>query len=216
MSPRRTLSLLPPAARVVPLVAAVPAAVLGGAWLLLIRADAPLHQVVSVVRGATLMVSAAGASVFDDPATSITQATPAPVRVRAGTRIMVQLGVVVAAWSGVVALASWRSAEPLPVALLFVELATLVTVGWAVAAWWRRGSGDLRAGHVAAPALLVFFLAARELPQRLSLFTWDPADGTWGASQTRWVALGAVAVAAVITALREPLSRQRSRQQEDP
>lgn len=216
MTARRTLSLLPPAARVVPLVAAVPAAVLGGAWLLLIRADAPLHQVVSVVRVATLLVSAAAASVFDDPAASITQATPVPVRVRAGTRIMVQLGVVVAAWSSVVALASWRSGALLPVALLFVELVTLVTVGWAVAAWWRRGSGDLRAGHVAAPTLLVFFLAARELPQRLSLFTWDPADGAWRAAQTRWAAVAAVAVVAVIAALREPASGHRPSQQEQP
>lgn len=216
MTARRTLSLLPPTARVVPLAAAVPAAVLGGAWLLLIRADAPLHQVVSVVRGAALLVAAAAAFVFDDPAASITQPTPVPVRLRAGARIMVQLGVVTAAWSVVVAFASWRSAGALPVALLFVELATFVAVGWAVAAWWRRGSGDFRAGHVAAPALLVLFLAARELPQRLSLFTWNPADGAWTAAQTRWAAIAAVAVVAVIAALREPVSGHRPRHQQDP
>lgn len=211
----RTLSLLPPSTRVVPLAAVAPAVLLGGAWLLLIRGEASLPQVVSVVRFATLLVAAAGAFVFDDAAASITQATPVPVRLRTGARIVVQLGVIVTAWSAVVAVASWRTDSSLPVAHLFLELTALVVVGWAVAAAWRRGSGEPRGGHVAAPALLVFFLVARELPQWMSLFTWDPAERAWGAAQTRWVAVAAVALVGVIAAVREPLSSRR-RHQEDP
>jgi hypothetical protein len=152
---------------------------------------------------AVALLAAGAASCFDEPAAVLVDALPRPLWWRTTARaagVLLLLG----AWS-VAVLRSWDDlfAHPWHVAWQGVA-ACLAGAAWAA---WRRSGGDpdpgVRLGLVVVPLVTAWALV-RPFSQQLPVFPYADGSGDfgdWGASLAGWVALGGVAVVALVAAL---------------
>ncbi len=207
MNVRTAAQLTRPTLRLVPVLPVVLAGAIGAAWLLLLPDGAHAFRLVQALRGAALLVALGAAFSLDDPAATITAPSPLPQHLRAMVRVAVQVAPAAATWAGVCLIAVALAPAALPIAGLTLEQLALVVVAWAVAAWWRRHTGDTRGGHVAAPLVVFLTTAAAELPARLALFSSGRTDPVWRGAQARWVAVLSVAILALAAAVRDPVFR---------
>lgn len=180
-----------------------------GAALVLCLATVPVQDdghAVLVLRGVGLLLAFALVAATDDPAAEVAAATPRTRAARTLTRLGVGLAVVVPVWVVAAVVARTRDAGT-PVAGLVLEAVALAAVGVALGTGLRAWTGLATPSWVAATGLVVVaLLADAAAPRRFALTPeqlWGPP---WEASRLRWAALGALAVAVVALAVREPLA----------
>lgn len=94
---------------------------------------------------------------------------------------------------------------------LTVELAWLLTVGAAVATVTARRLGGAAGGIAAAPAVVLVYAGAHQLPAAWTLVAGAPLDPAWGPAHRRLVVLALMGLVVTIWAVRDPWGWTRRR-----
>jgi hypothetical protein len=158
---------------------------------------------VLVLRGVAVLLATALALAVDEPAASLLDASPTPLRQRLVARTGLCCAVLLPAWLIAVGAATLAGAD-VPVQAMSLELAALAAVGLAVPASLRRWWQVSEPGLVTGPVLLGALLAAAHLPRELVLLAGSPVDPAWGVAHQRWALVLVVAVALLVRAVADP------------
>jgi hypothetical protein len=184
--------------RLVPLVSAVVAV---AAFLAVRGGDT--HAVVADLRVLGLLLALGCGYVLDDGAAVTLQASPYSLARRLWLRIGAAAAVVVPLWTAMLArfLPSAPAGDRWAVGLgLTVELATGLTVIWAVAVWGRR-HGFEYPGIITTPALVAALLLAASIPQAPMLVGFGTE---WTPAHLRWAGILAGATCVLVAGTRDP------------
>jgi hypothetical protein len=164
------------------------------------------QAVVGDLRVVGLLLALGSGYVLDDGAAVTLQASPYNLARRVWLRIACAAVVVVPIWTAVLALLlpSTPAGDRWALGLgLTIELATALTVTWAVAAWARRQGFD-HPGIITTPALLAWLSLATSIPQAPLLV---PAGPEWTQAHLRWSAILAGAACLLMAGTRDPATR---------
>ncbi len=159
-----------------------------------------------VLRAIAVLLAVGAVFVMDDSAEISVAAAPTPLWWRRMLRYAVAACFVVPTWVAAVSYAHAQQAQ-VPWLRLTLELAALVTLGFAVASAAARWWAAIEPGMTAALALLGFTFIAAHLPARLALFT-DPGTGIWQLSTLRWAGLLITASLVLAASSRDPGRRR--------
>jgi hypothetical protein len=188
----------------------------GAAGVLVLLVAVATDEVPSiVVRVAELVLAGGAAYLLDDAAAAVTVAVPRSFWQRRAPSLLSGGGILALSWIGVLVVLRWQqSALPLPA--LTGELAVLCCLAVAAAAVLVR-RGEREPGNQVAPGVLMLGLTAVMAEPLLRLTIFVPDDGTGGAPrQLAWLAAGALALAVVLVASRDPAgSVRRARRHAD-
>ena len=191
---RQALLLAAPSLRATPWLPLLPA---GALALAVLRFDGP---VLLELRLAAIALCVGAAFVLDDPASETLATSPAPLLFRRLVRIGLVLPLVALLWA-----LTLRYAGTGFDAALTLELAAMLAVTLAAAAFATPRLADGRGGPAAAPALLVFLGACTfALPDAWTLFAEGPNDPRWAGSHVRWAVVLVAAVAGLLYASLDP------------
>lgn len=165
----------------------------------------------SSLRLAAVALCAAAVFTLDDPAADTTAASPLPLRHRRGGSLASATTAVAGMWVlllGLVGLLLPGSADAADIAglrgRLTVELAWLLAVGAAVATVTARRLGGAAGGIAAAPAVVLVYAGAHQLPAAWTLVAGGPMDPAWGPAHRRLVVLALLGLLVTIWAVRDP------------
>jgi hypothetical protein len=164
-------------------------------------------DVIGDLRIVGLLLALGSGYVLDDGAAVTLQASPFGLARRLGLRLGVALAVIAPLWILVLvwclpSLPSYRAAVGLG---LTIELAGVLAVVWAVAAWARRGGFD-QPGIITTPVILALLLMAASSSQAPLLVGPGPQ---WTSAHVRWSLVLAGAAAAFLAGMRDPAARWR-------
>ena len=182
------------------------------AWLPLLPAGALALAVLSFdgpvllqLRLAALALCVGAAFVLDDPAAETLATSPSSLPFRRLVRVALVLPLVAALW----ALVLWYAGTGFDAALT-LELAAMLAVTLAAAAFAIPRLADGRGGAAAAPSLLVLMGASTfALPDAWTLFAQGPSDPRWAGSHARWTVVLLAAVAGLVYASLDPARSRR-------
>ena len=165
----------------------------------------PGSQLLWLVAG---LLGGSVAVALDDPAATLTRATPTPRWWRTVIRLLVGVAAL-AAWGGYVArVADATSAPGEPVswlALVLIGTALVLVAAGTAAALGRAGTGE--PGSVVASMAVVFVLGLMILPLPHDLAPYD-VSGRWTDSTALWTVVGAIGVAALAWGVADPWRRR--------
>ena len=173
--------------------------------LLVARRDGT-HDVVGDLRVLGLLLALGSGYALDDGAAVTLQASPYGLGRRLGLRIGCAIAIVTPLWMAMLAYlvpsapASDRSALGLG---LTTELAAVLAVVWAVAAWSRRLGVD-HPGIVTTPALLASLFVAASVSRAPMLVGPGPQ---WTSAHLRWSGILVGATCLLLAAMRDPAAR---------
>jgi hypothetical protein len=148
--------------------------------------------------------------VLDDGAAVTLQASPYSLARRLGLRIGCAAAVVTPLWTAMLAylLPSAPAGDRWGIGLgVTVELAAVLTVAWAVAAWARR-HGIEHPGIITTPVLLASLLLAASISRAPMLVGPGPH---WTPAHLRWSAVLVGATCVLLAGMRDPATVHRSR-----
>jgi hypothetical protein len=161
------------------------------------------HATVGDLRVLGLVLALGSGYVLDDGAAVTLQASPYGLARRLGLRLGCAVAVVVPLWAALLAryLPSVPAGDRWPLALgLTVELAAVLALTWAVAAWGRRRGVD-HPGIVTTPVVLASVLVAASIPQAPMLVE---LGSHWTPAHLRWSGVLAGAAGLLVAAMRDP------------
>ena len=162
------------------------------------------HDVVGDLRAVGLLLALGSGYVLDDGAAVTLQASPYSLARRLWLRIGFAATVVTPLWMAVLAaLAGDRWALGLGVT---VELAAVLAVVWAIAAWGRR-LGVEHPGVITTPALLASLFTAASISRAPVLVELGPQ---WFSAHVRWSGVLVGATCVLLAGMRDPAARRRS------
>ncbi|MEV4318076.1 hypothetical protein [Actinocrispum sp. NPDC049592] len=168
------------------------------------------HDVIGDLRVLGLLLALGSGYVLDDGAAVTLQASPFSLARRLWLRIGCAAVVfIVPLWTAMLArfLPSAPSGDRWALGLgLTAELATALTVIWAVTAWGRR-HGFEHPGIITTPALLASLLLVTSIPQAPMLVG---SGSQWTSAHLRWSGLLAGAACVLVAGMRDPVARWRS------
>jgi hypothetical protein len=185
-----------------------PATLRAGQWLPMLPAGALALLAVELagetpqaglvaLRSAAVALALGAAFVLDDPAAELLACSPTPLWVRRIPRIGVPLPLLAMLWAAVLS----RSGFPaIPVGDLTLELAGMLTVTLALAAWADLYTGDGMGGRAGGPGLLVLVLLAWQA----RMWAGMPGDPLWTLAHRRWLATQAASAALLLWASLDP------------
>ncbi len=164
-------------------------------------------DVIGDLRIVGLLLALGSGYMLDDGAAVTLQASPFGLARRLGLRLGVALAVITPLWILVLVwrLASLPSSRAAVGLGLTIELAGVLAVVWAVAAWARRGGFD-QPGIVTTPVILALLLVAASSSQAPLLVGSGPQ---WTSAHVRWSLVLAGAAAALLAGMRDPAARWR-------
>jgi hypothetical protein len=144
---------------------------------------------------------------LDDPAATLTRATPTPRRWRTAIRLLVAVAAV-GGWSAYVARvvdATSSPGEPASwLALVLIGTALVLAAAGTAAALGRAGTGE--PGSVVASMAVVSVLGLMILPLPRDLAPYDVSE-RWTDSTTLWTVVGTIGVAALLWGAADPWRR---------
>lgn len=164
-------------------------------------------ELVALLRYGALILALGFGFVLDDEAAPTIGAVPTTLATRRTLRIVLTLPIVIATWTIMLATTDTSRLSRWAVSL---ELAGLLAVALALAAWSTRDPVSQRGGLVAAPTVLALFVAARELPEWWALLP-PPFTEQWPSAHQRWAGILVVAIVIGARASRDTNSRDRWR-----
>jgi hypothetical protein len=167
------------------------------------------HEVLGDLRVLGLLLALGSGYVLDDGAAVTLQASPYGLARRLWLRIACAAAVVAPLWIAVLAylLPSAPAGDRWPLGLgLSVELAAVLAVAWAIAAWARR-RGFEHPGIITTPALLAALFVAASISRAPVLVGLGPQ---WTSAHLRWSIVAAGAAGALVAAMRDPAARWRA------
>jgi hypothetical protein len=185
----------------------VAGAVAAAAFLVARRGDT--HAVLADLRVLGLLLALGSGYVLDDGAAVTLQASPYGLARRLWLRIGCAAAVVVPPWAALLAylLPAAPAGDRWALGLgLTVELAAVLTVVWAIAAWGRR-RGVEHPGIITTPALLAALLLAGSISRAPVLVELGPQ---WTPAHLRWSGILIGATGVLLAATRDPAARRRS------
>jgi hypothetical protein len=156
-----------------------------------------------------LLLALGSGYVLDDGAAVTLQASPYGLARRLRLRIGCAAAVVTALWMAMLAhlLPSASAGDRWPLGLgLTVELAAVLAVVWAVAAWGRR-RGVEHPGIITTPALLASLFMAGSISRAPMLVGLGPQ---WTSAHVRWSIIVVGAACVLVAGMRDPAARRRS------
>jgi hypothetical protein len=177
--------------------------------VLLVARRSGTHDVIGDLRVLGLLLALGNGYVLDDGAAVTLQASPYGLARRLWLRIGFAAAVVTPLWMAMLtrllpsAPASDRSAVGLG---LTVELAAVLAVVWAVAAWGRR-RGVEHPGIITTPVLLASLFLAASISRAPMLAGLGPQ---WTPAHVRWSIILVGAAGLLVAAMRDPAARWRS------
>jgi hypothetical protein len=164
------------------------------------------HDALGDLRTLGLLLALGSGYVLDDGAAVTLEASPYGLARRLWLRIGCATAVVAPLWTLMVAylLPSAPAGDRWAVGLgVTVELAAVLAVGWAVAAWGRRRGVD-HPGIVTTPALLAALLVAASMSRAPMLVGPGPQ---WTVAHVRWSGVLVGAMCVLLAAMRDPAAR---------
>ena len=167
------------------------------------------HDVVGDLRVLGLLLALGSGYVLDDGAAVTLQASPYGLARRLWLRIGCIAAVLTPLWTAVLAylLPAAPAGDRWALGLgLTVELAALLTVVWAIAAWGRR-RGVEQPGIVTTPALLASLFVAASVSDAPLLVGLGP---DWTPAHLRWSGILVGATCVLLAAMRDPAARRLS------
>lgn len=166
------------------------------------------HDVMGDLRVVGLLLALGSGYVLDDGAAVTLQASPYGLARRLCLRIGCAATVVTPLWMAVLAflLPSAPAGQRWALGLgLTVELAAVLALVWAVAAWGRR-RGVEHPGIITTPVLLASLFLAVSLSRAPMLVGLGPQ---WTPAHVRWSTILVGATCALVAAMRDPAARWR-------
>jgi hypothetical protein len=200
-----------------------PATVRAGQWLLVLPAGALAFFAIDMARGgpdagfvalrsAAVALALGSAFVLDDPATELLAGSPTPLWVRRIARIGLPLPLLGILWAAALSRSGLAS---LSVGDLTLELAAMVTVTLALAAWAGLRTGDGMGGRAGGPGLLLLL----PLAWQAGMWAGIPGEPQWAVAHHRWLATLVAAAALLLWASLDPgrwPMRVRLQRRDDP
>ena len=174
---------------------------------LLVAGSAPWQDdgyAVPVMHGVALLVACVVALCTDDPAADIAAASPYPRHVRTLARLAVGTAIALPTYL----LASWVAEvrfDATPLTVLGAEALTSVILAAAVGSVLRARGMHAPAYPTVLVVLVVTFVLGR-LPREYAVIDPQPWGPPVEAALVRWTALALLGAAALMWALRDPLS----------
>ncbi len=172
-------------------------------------------DVVGDLRVLALLLALGSGYVLDDGAATTLQASPYSLARRLWLRIGWAAAIVTPLWIAMLAhlLPSAPASDRWDVGLgLTVELAAVLAVVRAVAAWGRR-RGVEHPGIITSPALLASLLLAASISRAPMLVGPGPE---WASAHVRWSIVLVGAAGMLMAAMRDPAARWRSTDSDTP
>lgn len=166
-------------------------------------------DVIADLRVLGLLVALGTGYVLDDGAAVTLQASPYRLAYRLWLRIGCAAAFAAVLWVSLLAYLLPSAPESVWWTIgsgLTVELAAVLAVGWAVAAWGRRRGVD-QPGVITTPVLLALLFLAASISQTPMLVGMGPQ---WTAAHVRWSIVLATAACVLVAATRDPAARWRS------
>ena len=164
-----------------------------------------------VTRLAELALAGGAAYLLDDAAAPLTEVTPPAVWRRRAPVLLIGAGLLVSAWLIVLGVLRWQ--DSLPTALLpTIEVVVLSLLALAAAAVGVR-RGEHEPGGQVAPVIGVLGIGALVADFMLEaeiFLPWDQGEVGGGTGTAWWLVTGAVALAIIVVAARDPGSRSAS------
>ena len=167
------------------------------------------HDVLGDLRVLGLLLALGSGYVLDDGAAVTLQASPYGLARRLWLRIGCAAAVVTPLWMAMLAylLPSAPASDRWALGLgLTVELAAVLTVVWAIAAWGRR-RGVEHPGIITTPALLASLFLAASISRAPMLVEPGPQ---WTPAHVRWSGILVGATCVLLAGMRDPAARWRS------
>lgn len=168
----------------------------------------------SSLRLAATGLCAAAVFALDDPAADITAASPLPLRHRRGASLALAVTLVAGMWVLLLGLPSLLLPQGADAGCLAwlrkpltIELLWLLAVGTAVATVNARRLGGTAGGIAAAPAVMLLYAGAHQLPAEWALIAGSPLDSGWGPAHRRLLVLALVGLVVTVWAVRDPWHR---------
>ncbi len=177
--------------------------------VLLVARRGGTDDVLGDLRTLGLLLALGGGYVLDDGAAVTLQASPYGLARRLGLRIGAAVAIIAPLWTLMLIrlLPSAPNSDRWALALgLTVELAAVLAVLWAVAAWARRG-GVEHPGIITTPVLLALLLMAASISRAPMLVGIGPQ---WTSAHLRWSGILVGAACVLVAAMRDPAARWRS------
>lgn len=158
-----------------------------------------------VLRLVAVLLAAAVSFALDDRARAALAGVPSPLWWRSALALALPLALAATVWVLATAWVSSRVAGGLPVAALSLEAGALAMTGLALAGLLCRWRDLPEPGAVTGPLVLAMIVLLPQLPARVALHV---APGpAWTAAHLRWSVLLAVALAVLLTSVRDPARR---------
>lgn len=179
------------------------------AVLLVARRDGT-PDAIGDLRWLGLLLALGSGYALDDGAAVTLQASPSGLARRQFLRIGCALAVITPLWTLMLArlLPSAPAGDRWALGLgLTAELAAVLAVVWAVAAWCRRQGID-QPGVLTSPVLLALLLMGTSFSQAPLLVGYGPQ---WTEAHLRWSGILVGATGGLLVALRDPAARARRR-----
>lgn len=167
------------------------------------------HDVIGDLRVLGLLLALGSGYVLDDGAAVTLQASPYSLARRLWLRIGCAAAFVTPQWTAMLAylLPSAPAGDRWALGLgLTVELAAVLAVVWAVAAWGRRYGFD-HPGIITTPVLLASLLVAASISRAPMLVGPGPQ---WTPAHLRWSGILVGATCLLLAGMRDPAARRRS------
>lgn len=167
------------------------------------------HDVLGDLRVLGLLLALGSGYVLDDGAAVTLQASPYGLARRLWLRIGCAAAIVTPLWMAMLAylLPSAPASDRWALGLgLTVELAAVLTVVWAIAAWGRR-RGVEHPGIITTPALLASLFLAASISRAPMLVALGPQ---WTPAHVRWSGILVGATCVLLAGMRDPAARWRS------
>ncbi|CAN5597564.1 hypothetical protein BH23ACT7_BH23ACT7_16050 [soil metagenome] len=213
VTPRQALRLVRPLA---PAISWAPIAPAGGLALLLVwlraqDAYSGPEELIVALRAAAILLAVAAAFSLDDAAAGTTASTPSPLLLRRTVRVALVALPTTALWAGALWLAARKPLpEPssLPVALLSLELATIIMITLALAAAVIRWGDSNSGGLAASSALLGLTVLTWLIPEGVRPWVY-PGEPQWAAAHRWWAVALIASLAWFVWAGLDPRRRRR-------
>ena len=173
------------------------------------------YDMLTATRLSIVFIAAGAAMILDDPAATLTAASPSPLSFRRETRLAFGGGVIACMWVIAVAFISgapralWGGTidgAPFPVVRFTVELGALVLLTLTTATVAGRMIGEDRGGLAGAPGLLAALVLLSQMPSRWAMLT-APGGERWADSGRDWTLAACVLLAALILLSADPARR---------